>query len=387
MPKQGSSCSSSEFRDWAHLPPEVVELISERVKSITDYVRFRAVCSPWRTTALPKPRQRLPPQLPWLMLPHCWNDLSWVSFDDVWESKTRRFHLPVTRDMEFCGCYCGWIMVADHLGKEVLLVNPLIQTRIQLPPFEAPVRRLGDDSDVPYYNTLFIYSRGYSGSFASGKMIFSTDLTDPNCLITVLLGGSWGICCRIGDPYWTRVDCCLSHQSSYSDVTYYNGRFYFLYDYDEGIAIIDSNGHEERIAPMPDLRRVRKYFVEGKSGVYVLAIRPEEKFELYQLLEQPMKLEPIVDTSDSTAIFYGDYYPCLAVSTDDLGSLDGDSVFMEHKCAYNDWKCAWNCAIGSRCNIYSAQRDEENNEHLGHGLDKKTRYLGDQVMWFQPSFL
>ncbi|KAJ3687983.1 hypothetical protein LUZ61_017147 [Rhynchospora tenuis] len=329
MRKKGSFSSSSEFRDRAYLPPEVVELISEKVKSITDYVRFRAVCSPWRSASLPKPRHPFPPQLPWLMLPHCWNDLSWI---------------------------------------------------------DASVRRLRDDSGLPYYNTFFIYSGGHMGSFSRGKMIFSTDLTDPNCLITVFLAESWVICCQIGDPCWTRVDCCLSYLSSYSDVTYYNGRFYFIYDYDEGMAIIDLNGHEERIAPMPDLRRVRKYFVEGKSGVYVLVICPEEKFELYQFLEQSMKLEPIIDTSDSVAIFYGDYYPCLAVSIDDLGSLDGDSVFMEHKCADYDWKCSWKCAIGSHCNIYSAQRDEENNEHLVPGVDKKTRCLVVQVMWFQPSF-
>ncbi|KAJ1695703.1 hypothetical protein LUZ63_012401 [Rhynchospora breviuscula] len=387
MRKRGSSSfslSSYDFRDWAHLPPEVVELISERVKSITDYIRFRAVCCPWRSASLPKPRH-LPPQLPWIMPPLFWAPLSGVSFDDVWEAKNRTFHLPGTEGgVTNCACYRGWLLFTEYSGMEVLLINPLTRARILLPPFAAPVRHLGDDSGVPSDNSLFNYSRNIWHSFSGSKMTFSTDLTDPNCLITLLIASwttSWVICCRVGDPYWTRVDCCLSHVSRYSDVTYYNGRFFFLSEYRESMSIIDSTNSEERIVPVPGLRGVRKHFVEGMSGVYVLAICREEKFELYQFLELPMKFEQITDTSNGTAIFYGDDYPCLAVCTDDWGSLDRVFTPMEHK-----WVLyAWKCTVGSHYSIYSAQRDMESSEVRVPGGEP--RYLAGNIRWFQPSLI
>ncbi|KAJ3689386.1 hypothetical protein LUZ61_018550 [Rhynchospora tenuis] len=253
MRKKGSSSSlSSDFRDcrdWAHLPPELVELISQRLKSITDYIRFRAVCYPWRaaTASLPNPRH-LPPQLPWIMPPLHWAPPSGVFFDDIWEAKNPTFHLPGTeRRANNCACYRGWLLFAEYSGNEVFLMNPLTQARIQLPPFAAPLRCLGDDSHVPSDNSLFNMS-GCKQFFCGSKMIFSTDLTDPNCLITVLINGTWVICCRVGDPYWTRVDCCLSHVSGYYDVTYYNGRFFFLCTHQESMSIFDSNNTEEKIS-------------------------------------------------------------------------------------------------------------------------------------------
>ncbi|KAJ3687982.1 hypothetical protein LUZ61_017146 [Rhynchospora tenuis] len=378
---------SSVFRDWAHLPPEIVELISDRVKSVTDYVRFRVVCSPWHSASLPKPRHHLSAQLPWLMLPYSWTDLSSVSFDDVFESKTHRFHLPVPRGRdisgtELCGSYRGWLLLSKHLGEEVILLNPLTRALIQLPPFIAPARDLGgDDWDVPLYDIIFEHP-GNEGFFFPTKVTFSTDLTDPNCLITVFIEPYWVICCQIGDPCWTRVDIHLQHLRHWADVTYYDGLFYFLPYSDEGMPIIDSKDTEERIVHVPELSGARKFFVEGKSGVYVLAIHPEEKFELYQFLEKPMKLEQITDTSDRTAIFYGDDYPCLAVSTADCDSLDGDSVYIERKSGPYTWKCAWKCAVGSHCNIYSSQLEHEVLE----SFKERPRLSGEQLMWFQPSF-
>ncbi|KAJ1691053.1 hypothetical protein LUZ63_015208 [Rhynchospora breviuscula] len=416
MRKQGSSDFRGlahlppeivEFRDWAHLPPEIVELISERVISIADYFRFRAVCYPWRAASLPKPRH-LPPQLPWIMHPLIWDRRSWLFFNDVWEAKDRTFPLPGTqggvnncaseakdrtfhrpgteRDVNTCACYRGWLLFEEYSGNEVFLINPLTRARIQLPPFAAPVRRLGDDSDVPSDNSLFDFTRRYYHSFSGSKMIFSTDLTDPNCLITVLIStlmGSFVICCRVGDPYWTRVDCCLGCVGRFYDVTYYNGRFFFLYPYGESMSIFDPNNSEEMIVPAPGLRGVRKHFVEGMSGVYVLAISREERFEeceLYQFLEQPLKFERITDTINGTAIFYGDDYPCLAVCTDDWGSLDRVSAPEEH-----EWGLyAWNCTVGSHYSIYSAQR---NMIRMREPCRLPLFQSGGNITWFQPSLI
>ncbi|KAJ4790568.1 F-box family protein [Rhynchospora pubera] len=355
--------SAPAFPDWAHLPFDIVHVISTKVKSITDFVRFRAVCSPWRSATLAKPRH-LPPQLPWLMLPRRSRDKlddddGVRLFYDLWESKTRKLHLPETIGMVCCSSYRGWFLLVGTEGKEVFLLNPLTKARFQLPPIGTPARHLGGKWDHPRYDHS--WHDPYLGTFAIGKVIFSSDLTDPNCLITVVPQNCRGfLCCRVGDPTWTRI---YDRLNCFSDVTFYNGWFYLLYQ--GAMEVIELNKPEKRILHYLDTALdVSSMFLEGKSGVYVVADRffeeededeedddddddddeeeeeEEEEglrikktlkknFELYQLQERPFKLNQVTDTRN-TSIFCGnEVSPYLAVCSDDWDSLDGDSIYKE----------------------------------------------------------
>ncbi|KAJ1695834.1 hypothetical protein LUZ63_012532 [Rhynchospora breviuscula] len=356
-----------EFRDWAYLPPEIVEFISVKVKYIVDYVRFRAVCSTWRSTSCPKPRH-LPPQLPWLMLPYVADTCTdgTRKFYDVWESKMREIPIPLTWSMTCCASYRGWLLLVLYKGRKVSLLNPLTRSEIELPPFKA------------WFDPYYI-------GFGKSKMTFSADLNHPNCLITVFLEKYWVIFCRIGDQSWERY---LS--AELEDATCYNGRLYLLYEGE--MMIIESNKREERsvlareltIVLEPELTAVKKRFVEGKSGVYIVGVHPERKFVLYEFQEQQIKLRKITtDTSDSTAIFYGDNYPCLALSSDDWDSLDGGFLYMEHKRVPDELKLE---AFKSDYSIYSAKM-VDGNAMLMYEEDQKPIYVeANPAMWFQPSF-
>ncbi|KAJ1695833.1 hypothetical protein LUZ63_012531 [Rhynchospora breviuscula] len=355
--------SLSELRDWANLPPEIVELISKKVKYIVDYIRFRAVCSTWRSVPCPK-QHRLPPQLPWLMLPYdasiCKENGETRFFYDVWESKMRKLYVPA---ITCCASYHGWLLLVSYKGSEVSLLNPLTRSEVELPPFDT------------WFDPYYI-------SFGKSKMTFSSDLTHPNCLITVFLEKYWVISCRIGDRSWKRY----YPRKELVDATHYNGRLYLLYEGE--MTIIESNKREEScvlvpeltmtIVLEPELTAVKKRFVEGKSGVYVVGVHHEGKF-LYQFQEQQLKLKKInTDTSDSTAIFYGDNYPCLALSSDDWDSLDGGSLYMEHKCIPNVLKLA---ALKSGYNPLSVQLLDRNVTMM-----YEEEYDEDEpAMWFQPS--
>lgn len=50
---------------WADLPSDLLVDVSRRLNEATDYVRFHAVCRPWRGTLPPPPRH--PAFLPWLV--------------------------------------------------------------------------------------------------------------------------------------------------------------------------------------------------------------------------------------------------------------------------------------------------------------------------------
>ncbi|KAJ1695836.1 hypothetical protein LUZ63_012534 [Rhynchospora breviuscula] len=323
------SPSPSDFPDWAHLPLAAVHLISEKVKSITDYVRFRAVCSPWRSATLPKPRH-LPPQLAWLMIPYdpfstYKKDDGVRLFYDLWESKMRKLRLPETIGLQ----------------------------------------------------------NGLAGDFAISKVTFSAALTDPNCLITVFLAGCKSILyCRVKEPCWMTVANPPNSFGKFADATCYNGRFYLLYQ--RALLIIDSKKPMERITYVlkPEWYGVSKNFLEGKSGVYVLlAFLPKGKFELYQFQEQPMTLKQITNITN-TVIFDGDNNYFLAVCSDDRDLLDGGPLYM-----YTSVPFAGKHEVVLRYNIYCVKRDEGMIEPVVCDLGEAPLDSPIPAMWFQPSFV
>ncbi|KAJ3687856.1 hypothetical protein LUZ61_017020 [Rhynchospora tenuis] len=362
--------SPSEFCDWAYLPPEIVELISVNVKYIVDYVRFRAVCSTWRSASRPKPLH-LPPQLPWLMLPYeaeTRTDNGGIRFFyDAWESKMREIHLPETRIMTCCASYRGWLLLVLYKGRKVSLLNPLTRCEIELPPFSA------------WFDPYYI-------CFGKSKMTFSADLNHPNCLITVFLEKDWVISCRIGERSWKRY----YPSEQLVDATRYNGRLFLLYK--GKMVIIESNKlkHKGVLKPKltfifdPEFAALRKRFVEGKSGVYVVGVLPEEKFVLYRYHERKMRLKKITtNSSDSTAIFYGNNYPCLALSSNDWDLLDGGSLYMEHKSVPDELKLE---AVKSGYNLFAKMVDGKVKLLDEEDQRPPYRYSAPPAMWFQPSF-
>ncbi|KAJ4797021.1 F-box protein (DUF295) [Rhynchospora pubera] len=379
------STSTSELPDWSRLPELAVHLISTKVKSILDYVRFRAVCSSWRSGSPPKP-SHLPPQLPWLMI----NDVTTVEegiglFYDLWESKMRKLHLP-----EIVGMWClaschGWLLLTPTGGQEVFLLNPLTRARVPLPPFNTDFKYLYDDCDAPFYYFL---------SLSVNKMTFSTDLTDPNCLIMVFhLGMTMIQICRVGEPCWTDVTGGPLHRfKTIQDATYYNGRLYLLYH--EAMEIVDSNKPEERIVVYnfePGLQNFRKRFLEGKSGVYVVIIEEDEvysaahntkygikktrkpKMELYQFQEQSLKLNQISDTNN-TAIFcgWGNFFPTVCSYDLDLVDYVGGN--------YIDVHGSW---AESNYHICSTKMDSGKSKVV---CDLDAEHFIHSLIWFQPSF-
>ncbi|KAJ1699625.1 hypothetical protein LUZ63_008143 [Rhynchospora breviuscula] len=329
--------SAFVFPDWASLPQLVVHLISEKIKSIADYVRFRAVCSPWRSASLSKPRH-LPPQLPWLMNPRWFplegDDDGTRLFYNHWQSKIHKLHLPETIDMKCFASYHGWLLVGTDLGRKVFLLNPLTQDRIHLPPFNTPVKHIRDCWDKPCNNFFLKYA-----SFSIGKMTFSTDLTDRDCLIMVLLH-HWRLilCCQAGDSCWTRVNICPNHLSEFVDATYYNGQFYLLYK--KAMEIIELHKPNKRIVYdfEPELEVFYGSLLEGELGVYMIGSSTlKEGINMFQFQEQPFKLKLMTNTNNR--VLFNSSYVWFDLCSDDWGSsLDGDSMYMDFEYARHVWE-------------------------------------------------
>ncbi|KAJ4805537.1 F-box family protein [Rhynchospora pubera] len=378
----------SRHPDWAYLPQLVLHWISEKLKSVTDFVIFRAVCPSWRSAPLPKPRH-LPPQLPWLMIAHKQNadknDDGMRFFYDLWKGKMHMLYLPEIIDKGCCATHRGWLLVIATKGTEVFLLNPLTRDRTYLPPFTTPVRYLGEEWHAPLHDTPFQFSPSHE--FRYSKVILSSDLTDPDCLITVFLHRLVIFCCRVGDPCWTMVNSPLNY--CLHDVTYYNGRFYLLYDHDEpnkgDIVIIDSDEPDKPIEYNfePELwhRAFHEMsFMEGHSGVYLIGCK-EDEYELYRFHEQPMRLELITDTSNITIFNTHNFY-FLAVCSDDWDKLRAFSMCTV--CYAPDQE-----TDGYYYSICYAKREDGKMAPLWD-LDEEPLVLAEPkepLMWLQPSFV
>ncbi|XP_078182106.1 F-box protein SKIP23-like [Carex rostrata] len=416
--------SATAFPDWAHLPLAAVLLISQKVKCITDYVRFRAVCSPWRDASLPKP-SHLPPQLPWLMIPYMVHrgivDDGIRSFYDLWEAKMHKIPLPETIGKRCCATYRGWLLLLDSGGSELFLLNPLTRVRVPLPPFNIPVKHIwdGDEEDKRRFGErpprmvdhLF---KSMFGTYAITKITFSTDLTDPNCIIMVFFQRARGIFyCKVGDLCWTQVVRPPYPNAELADAAYNNGSFYLYYE--DAMAIYNLNQHKEMGIYFfdPELKFLPKFFLVGKSGVFMVGVHPieedqyrggvkatgkapKQKIDLYQVIdEEPrMDVKRVADTSD-TIIFYGDNYHYLAVCADDLDLLDGGCIYMEYVCSSSvvnevminpvnptHWRDHQPCY-----GIFLATLNDGNPEPLVLGVAKMPQiFTPPPSMWFQPNF-
>jgi len=51
---KGRAASMAPAADWSELPTELLHLISERIDTEIDLIRFRSVCSNWRSSSIPK---------------------------------------------------------------------------------------------------------------------------------------------------------------------------------------------------------------------------------------------------------------------------------------------------------------------------------------------
>ncbi|XP_039842408.1 probable F-box protein At4g22060 isoform X3 [Panicum virgatum] len=165
---------AAESLSWSDLPSELLGLVLERLPSLADRVRLRAVCQPWRSNA----RLQSPsPPLPWLSL----LDGTFLSIPD---GKVIRMALP---DNAHCyGSIDNWLFLMQIDGG-CSLMNPFSKATLDLPKLAAVWCRDWLNSDNRFttlFYKLFV--------FASRQLL-------PTCL-------EEGACNRLGP-------CLTSHSS------------------------------------------------------------------------------------------------------------------------------------------------------------------------------
>ncbi|TVU12433.1 hypothetical protein EJB05_46077, partial [Eragrostis curvula] len=127
--------SSSQWRD---LQPELLDLILERLTSLADRVRLRAVCRPWRRGT----------RLESLPQPFPWSTLLDGAFLDIPGGEIHRVPLPDDANC-FHGSVGNWLFVQHRGGDRLSLMNPLISKHVLPLPDLSTI--LGHREVMPRY--------------------------------------------------------------------------------------------------------------------------------------------------------------------------------------------------------------------------------------------
>ncbi|KAK0576198.1 hypothetical protein LWI29_013601 [Acer saccharum] len=356
--------------NWTELPPELIQTISDKLTIYGDYLRFQATCRRFRSS-IPKSPSRLPPQLPWLMLPQSQSHQSRQAFFDLSANRVHFLHLPEASNhcKRNCGSSHGWLVILDETPY-VILLNPLTRAKIHLPPLftfpnvvsfnyfeigrEYTLLSLGGDR---YYRNL----RQMRDSFIKKIVLSSSPGKDGGNFIAVAILNQTGdlAYCRNGDIGWSVIEGARSYCE---DVIYNNGLFYAV-DKGGAVAVCDVGG-------VGDLARVSviqtpmqlggdmQYLVSSGDELLLVTrflglefgFEPDQphliyrtiRFEVFRLNWNGTQWERVRSLGDkmlfigensSLSLSASDFPGCVSDSiyyTDDYSEGNYDDVFGEH---------------------------------------------------------
>ncbi|KAJ4759847.1 F-box family protein [Rhynchospora pubera] len=120
--------------DWSMLPPELLQTIARKLPDISDFVKFRAVCTTWRSSARVSD---LPPQLPWFVEVKgagyiIENFTSNIRFYSLFSGKIHTIPSPNSSGNWLRGPAHDYIVLYNKASRQISLLNPLTGRKVGL---------------------------------------------------------------------------------------------------------------------------------------------------------------------------------------------------------------------------------------------------------------
>ncbi|CAN6238760.1 unnamed protein product [Urochloa humidicola] len=224
-----------ERRDWTKLPPDLAAEIAGRLLGVdlTEYIRFRSVCKPWRQST-EDPRGMLHSRF----IPRNWVVL--INFLDCYlyrhnnGEEARKFRLlnvatgasltrvqlPELSGHHAIGYAEGLLVLWNKATPGIRLLNPLTRAVTDLPGFSSVFAEaftaVMTDTDSAYQIRGFGVIDGVGASSPPAMVVF----LDGVGLVPLIA------CIRLGDPRWALVDTGEIGGVSFSSALSLRGRFY-----------------------------------------------------------------------------------------------------------------------------------------------------------------
>ncbi|KAI6671569.1 hypothetical protein NL676_006454 [Syzygium grande] len=235
-------------RPWSDLPPEILSMIGKRLDARMDVLRFRSVCSSFRSS-IPPPRRdasRFP-----FPIPHLQSASSSVIL-----CKSSVCVLETPGGASDSGApsppRTRWLVKLQEssLGGDVQLLSLFSQRRITYLPRNFP--KVIDSLESRVVEICREYRLEYSTSgIVPGvrKVVVSpdcvwTDLDEPG-VYSIVEDGRLA-CWKYGDENWTYLDD--QHGCSYDDIIVYEGKVCVV-DWSGAVLLIDSSFRTQKFSP------------------------------------------------------------------------------------------------------------------------------------------
>ncbi|KAJ4965633.1 hypothetical protein NE237_017482 [Protea cynaroides] len=267
--------------EWSQLPGDVLEVIARRLTTYFDVLRFRAVCSSWRSAISQRPGH-LPCRFP--IVP---NEGFVETTCGFYLSKRTvyRLGLPENRIQTCIGsseASDGWLIkVEEDVPEKMHLLNPLTMTQIKPLPSMFPkvldlsdirISELGQEHVLQYINYRpFVNSFVDAGNLYMEKVAFSSsnsssaiDDNDAFAILTIHVSGKLAMF-KSGDEKWTIIE---DLRSPYDDVICFKGKFYAVDN--TGRTVIVEPSASVTLTAFPVFGGDKKYLVESEGDLLLV---------------------------------------------------------------------------------------------------------------------
>ncbi|CAI9093429.1 OLC1v1028930C1 [Oldenlandia corymbosa var. corymbosa] len=259
--------SLEPIRDWSGLTEEMLAEIAMRMPSVEDFMAFRGVCTSWRAAArLDKfVNSRSGSRVPFLMIAGQQENND--EYCELYSLSRRRIamrlKLPEVKGKRCMEAGFGWLLTVASCSGEVNLLNPLTRSQIHLPNLPGSV------------DCIFILTAALSANPSTTCNFVLMAIRNAGQFL-----GYW----KPGNLTWTPIK---TSGRIFSDVAYYNGKFYVLDAIDElwvwdDVAVthlhLDNIGHDLVFSAK------EAYLVESSNGELLVVIRKSrDEFRVVRL--------------------------------------------------------------------------------------------------------
>ncbi|CAN6726945.1 unnamed protein product [Malus baccata var. baccata] len=347
---RSSNTNSTKLPRWSEIPPELLQLLLEKLPSyFVHTLRFKAVCPSWNHAAksyVSGPSYTPLPQSPWLMLPAQRRKKRLPSDPDVEEEegcffslveeKVYRIKRNVFRGLrdDFYWSQCvgsshGWLAIwnpkAGEIFKEIIyLANPICGESRTLPPLHVPFISKVVLSCNPSRNHNFVVVVASHGG-GVGRLAFYKH------------GG--------GNTAWTKLDFVREHK--YCEIVFHNCHLFALCS-DHSVHVWDfgeTYNHPKKTMELQPLMAqmvygdgdgIRHRLVESMGEILLVEHGPllypswdeiSVPFYVYKLNFDAKRWEK-VDSLGDRAIFLVENLSAMSLSTHKLPELEENSIYF-----------------------------------------------------------
>ncbi|KAL8168034.1 hypothetical protein V2J09_009533 [Rumex salicifolius] len=319
--------SMPTVRRWSELPTDLLSMISNVLKSEVDILRFRSVCSPWRSSLPLHPRKISFP----LKLPVLSNSSVSRLFDAATVyctlEETTFYHLsPPSHAPEPSN---SWLFrVSEKNPNTFSLLHPLMPEIFSCPPGVLPKQLNLLDypvSEICKSYTLKVLDCKSAITFPHMKAIVLWDYF-ANCDFAALVIQHDGRMSylRLGDDAWTPIDYKDFH---FHDAIFCQGNCYAV-DKSGALVSLDSELNMSLVASAVRNDIAINKLVEFASELYMVSriLAPQKTFfiEVSKLNKYNAKWDPISDLGDAVIVLEASF----SVSAKDFHGCKGNGIYL-----------------------------------------------------------